>query len=226
MSNFLILNQNYVQNGLGTLTFNIPATIPPNGIAVVNIPFSVQCQVSVPYADTMGFGGGSAADQGLGVLGGVQGIGQGSNLSLGNGGKGLGFGGSTTDGASGNGSGLGAGAGGGTLGGFSQGGGGLGDGVKGQGFGAANSGYPQPLADVKSPTSFAGILSSLSVLVKQNGSTIYTAPTIEGIQNALQFKTSFLGNANDAITVVFSSANAADKTLNAIRANLSISVGE
>jgi hypothetical protein len=222
----LQLATNYIQTGLGTLTYTVPTTVPPNGIATVNIPFTVQCQVTFPQSVGEGFGSGSGADQGLGVLGGVQGIGQGSNLNLGNGGLGLGFGGSATDGASGSGSGYGAGAGGGTLGGFSLGGGGLGDGAKGEGFGSPSSGYNQPLNVTNIPTSFAGILSTLSVVVNQNGSPVYTAPAIEGIQSALQFSTNLLCNANDSITIVFSSALASDEALNAIKANVSIGIGE
>lgn len=227
----LQLGSNYVQTGLGTLTFTVPATLPPNNISVVNVPFEVLCQVSFPQDVGEGAGSGSGADQGLGVNGGSSTFSPtyqttGAQQALGNGQLGLGFGGSNTDGASGNGSGLGSGSGGGVIAQFSQGGGGLGDGSKGLGFGSANSGYNQPPAYTNSPTSFAGILSSLSVLVKQNGSTIYTAPTIAGNQLGLQFKTSFLANAADSITVVLSSSLAADNALQAIKANVSIGVGE
>ena len=227
----LQLGSNYIQTGLGTLTFTVPATLPPNNISVVNVPFEVRCQVSCPQDVGEGAGSGSGADQGLGVLGGSSTFSPtyqttGAQQALGNGQLGLGFGGSNTDGASGNGSGLGAGSGGGTLGGFSEGGGGLGDGAKGLGFGADNSGYNQPSAFVNAPTSFAGVLSTLSILVKQNGSTIYTAPAIAGNQSGLEFKTSFLANASDSITVVLSSSLAADNALQAIKANVSIGVGE
>ncbi len=43
MANFLILNQNYVQDGLGTLTFTVPAT----GL------YSVLCQVTVVPASSL-----------------------------------------------------------------------------------------------------------------------------------------------------------------------------
>ncbi len=220
----LLINTPYIQTGLGTLTCTIPATV--NNVAISGTPFSVQCQVTVPQAVAEGFGAGSGADQGLGALGGVQGIGQGSNLSLGNGGLGLGFGGSNTDGASGNGSGYGSGAGGGSLGGFSLGGGGSGDGASGQGFGAANSGYNQPPAYTNTPTSIAAILSSLSVVVNKNGSPVYTAPTIAGDQSALQFKYSLPVTAADSITIIFSSSNASDQALNAIKANVAVWNGE
>lgn len=227
----LQLNTNYIQTGLGTLTFTVPATLPPNGIAISDIPFTVQCQVTVPQSVGEGFGAGSGADQGLGVTGSSASFSPsyqttGAQQGPGNGALGLGFGGTNIDGASGNGSGYGSGAGGGTLGGFALGGGGLADGSKGQGFGAANSGYNQPAPGTNTPTSFAGILSGLSILVKQNGSTVFTAPAIAGDQSALQFKTSFLVNAADSITVVFASSNAADAALNAIQANVSIGQGE
>jgi hypothetical protein len=251
LANYLILNQNYVQSGLGTLTYIVPATLPPLGIAVVNIPFSVQCQVTVPQQVQEGAGAGSGADQGLGVTGSSpaylpsylttgaqQGLGNGAlglgfqNVATGTfggfdaGGSGGGLLGSVNDNASGNGSGYGSGAGGGSLGGFSQGGGGLGDGAKGLGFGASGSGYNQPYPVVNVPTSFAGILSSLSVVVNQNGTPVYTSPTIEGIQSQLEFKAPLLVNAADTITVVFSSSLPADMFMNVIKANLAIQVGE
>ncbi len=221
----LQLATNYIQTGLGTLTYTVPSTIPPNNISVSNIPFVVQCQVTLPLAIANGFGAGSGADQGLGVTGGVSGIGQGSYFSLGQGGLGLGFGGSMTDGASGVGSGHGAGAGGGTLAEFSQGGGGLGNGSTGQGLGPSSSGYQQPPVNVVTPAAGTSILSSVVITVKQNGTTVYTAPTVAGIQSALQFSTSLLCNAADSITVVFSSSNLADSALNVIQANVSIGVG-
>lgn len=92
MSNYLVLDTNYVQSGLGTLTFNVPATVSAFQTPVSNIPFQVRCQVSVPQAVAQGSSAGSGLDAGDGVTGGAQGIGQGSNLSLGNGGTGLGCG--------------------------------------------------------------------------------------------------------------------------------------
>jgi len=225
----LQLNTNYVQTGLGTLTFTVPATV--NNVAISGTPFSVLCQVTFPQSVGEGFGAGSGADQGLGVLGGSTTYSPsyqttGAQQGLGNGQLGLGFGGSNTDGASGNGSGYGSGSGGGTLGGFALGGGGLGDGSQGEGFGSSGSGYPQPPAYTNNPTSYAGILSQLSVVVKKNGSTIYTAPTIEGNQNALQFKVSTPVTAADVLTVVFSSSLAADEQLIAIQANVAVVNGE
>jgi hypothetical protein len=229
----LQLSTNYIQTGLGTLTYTVPTVVPPNGISTVNIPFVVQCQVTFPQAVSGGFGAGSGADQGLGVTGSSTTYAPtyqttGAQQGLGNGALGLGFGGSNTDGASGAGSGYGAGGGGGTLGGFSLGGGGTGEGATGRGFidGGTASGYNQPSIYTNTPTSIAAVLSSLSVVVNQNGSPVYTAPTIEGIQDALKFSTNLLCNANDSITIVFSSSNAADEALNAIKANVSITIGE
>ncbi len=253
MPNYLVLNQNYVQCGLGTLTYIVPATLPPNNIAISNIPFSVQCQVTVPQRVAEGAGSGSGADQGLGVTGTSPAYlpsyqTTGAQQGLGNGALGLGFqnvatgtfggfdaggsggivgGGSINDNASGSGSGYGAGAGGGTLGGFAEGGGGLGAGATGDGFGPSNSGYPQPPTDVRTPTSFAGVLSSLSVVVNQNGTPVYTSFPFNGNNSQYEFKAPLLVNAGDTITVVFSSSNAADSVpLNVIKANLAIQVGE
>lgn len=217
----------YVQTGLGTLTCTIPASV--NNVAISNTPINVKVAVTVPQAVAMGFGAGSGADQGLGVLGGSSTYSPsyqttGAQQGLGNGQKGLGFGGTNTDGASGNGSGYGSGSGGGTLGGFAL-GGGASAGSKGEGFGAASSGYPQPPAYTNTPTSYAGILSTLSVVVKQNGTTVYTAPTIEGDQSEVKFQVAFPATAADSITIVFSSSLAADEALNAIQAVCSVGSG-
>lgn len=83
MANTLILNQNYVFDGLGTLTFTVPA----DGI------YSVQCQTTVPQAVATGDGAGSQTGLGSGRGGGgnVAGFAQGG-LGLGNGSVGQGFG--------------------------------------------------------------------------------------------------------------------------------------
>jgi hypothetical protein len=49
MANFLFLDQNYIQDGLGTLTLTVPATLPTPGgpVAVLNQIFYVKCQTSV-----------------------------------------------------------------------------------------------------------------------------------------------------------------------------------
>ncbi len=246
----LQLNTNYIQNGLGTLTFTVPAAIV-NGPAVLNTPFTVLCQVTVPQAAAEGFGAGSGADQGLGVTGtspaylpsyqttgAQQGLGNGAlglgfqNVTTGTfggfdaGGSGGGTLGSVSDNATGAGSGYGNGAGDGSLGGFALGGGGLGDGAKGLGFGTPSSGYPQPSTLVTTPVSYAAILSGLSIVVNKNGTPIYTAPVFEGAQSALQFKTSFLTTAADTITVVFSSSTLSDEQLQGVQANVSIWNGQ
>jgi hypothetical protein len=177
----LQLGQNTVQVGLGTLTFTVPATVSSLNTPVVNIPFSVRCQVSVPNAAQQGSQSGSGLDGGNGASGGKQGIGQGSNLSLGNGGLGLGSGaGASSDDAS-------------------------------------LSGYPQASA----------VNSGLSIVVKQNGTTVFTAPAFPTAsrQGALQFKTTLLCNAADVLTVVFSSSTASDEQLQGINANVSVQQG-
>lgn len=213
MANTLILNQSQVFNGLGTLTFTVPAT----GV------YNVAVQTTMPASAANGFAAGTGADQGLGVSGGSQGIGQGSNLSLGNGGQGLGFGGTANDGASGV-NGHGAGAGGGAEG-FTQGDQGTGHGGTGYGFGAGN-GYPQPLAYVTTPTvNGAAVTSGLSIVVNDNGSPVYTAPTLGLIQRAQQFKQEFLFTSGHTVTVVFASSTSTDEQLQGITSNVSIGTG-
>ncbi len=91
MSNFLILGRNYVQNGLGTLTFTVPATIL-NGPAVSNVIFTVACQTTVPEALPTGYGAGSGDGHGAGAGGGdIDGFAAGGS-GLGLGGVGQGFG--------------------------------------------------------------------------------------------------------------------------------------
>ena len=230
----LQLNQPYVQTGLGTLTLTVPATVTSGGstIAVAATPLVVYCAVTVPTATGTGFGAGTGADQGLGATGGSTTYAPsysttGAQQGLGNGQLGLGFGGTATDGAlGGNGSGWGAGAGGGAEG-FTGGDLGTGHGGVGQGFGAAN-GYQQPPADVITPSALsAAITSQLSVTVKQNGTTVYTAPAFAVVQGALQFVTpDILVTASDSITVIFASATyAPDRALNAIHAVVSAYLG-
>jgi hypothetical protein len=254
MPNFLILNQNYIQNGLGTLTYTVATTGN----------YNIQLQATLPSGLQVGTGagGGSGRDQGLGTAGGFPGassalqslsngqtgLGQAfpnvpaNNLpsvspttlpettpnlpyaALGSGTTGLGFGGTANDGASGFASGYGAGAGGGGEG-FVRGDFGPGFGGVGQGFGAGN-GYQQPAIDIhESQTSNAGPTSSLSIVVNKNGSPIYTSTAPTPTQNSLAFRFAFQATATDSITVVLSSANAADNTLEALTTNLSIGQG-
>lgn len=67
--------------------------------------------------------------------------------------------------------------------------------------------------------------TSLTILVKNGGSTIFTAPTITPTQGALQFKYSFGATAADVITVVLSSSAAIDNQLNTVKTIISIEQG-
>lgn len=255
MPNFLTLNQNYIQNGLGTLTFDV----------VTTGNYNISCQATVPAGlqNGTGAGGGTGRDKGLGAKGGFPGVssvlqtlgngqtglGQafpnvpanaapGGNpttlpettpnlplVTLGNGQTGLGFGGTNTDGASGFASGYGAGAGGGGNG-FVDGGEGLGFGGVGQGFGPHN-GYQQPPPDVhKEQTASAGLTSGLSIVVSKNGTPFFTTAALSPTQNALQFRVGFQAAASDVITVALASSNPADATLNPpLQTNVSLGQG-
>lgn len=123
---------------------------------------------------------------------------------------------------SGSGFGLGSGAGGGDAAGFSQGGLGLGKGGVGQGFGPVANAYGQPSPQGSNAFSSPAVSSSLVIVVKQNGSTKYTAPTLSPTQSALQFSVDLLCAASDAIEIDFTSANANDNLLNSIQATAAI----
>lgn len=171
MANTLILNQNQVWNGLGTLTYTVAMA---GG-------YNVQVQTTYPAWTGEGSGAGSGHGLGAGTGGGGEGF-TGGDLGTGHGGV-------------------------------------------GQGFGPTN-GYQQPPADGSNQTSTSGVTSGLSILVKQNGATIYTALTPAVVQSAQQFKTSFLGAVNDVITVVFASSGTQDNTLNPpLTSNVSIGQG-
>jgi len=170
MANYLILNQNQVFNGLGTLTFTIPTTGQ----------YNVQCQITVPEAVPTGSGAGSNKGLGSGTGGGGEGF-TGGDLGTGHGGV-------------------------------------------GQGFGASN-GYQQPSAQGSNQSSGAAISSGVSVLVKNNGSTIYTAPAFAVAQSALQFKFGFAATAADSITVVIGSSTASDNNLSGVTSNVSVGQG-
>jgi hypothetical protein len=100
----------------------------------------------------------------------------------------------------------------------------LGNGGLGLGSGAGTSdnaslsGYPQAGA----------VNSGLSIVVKKNGSTVYTAPAFPSAsdQSSLQFKTSMLCTAADSITVVFASSTLSDEQLQGVNANVSVVQGE
>lgn len=243
MANTLILDKPFVFNGLGTLTYTVATTGN----------YNVKVQTTVPAAPLEGFGAGSGADQGLGATGGFPGAqsilqsnsngqtGLGTNFptpiplatttpnlpstALGSGNTGLGSGGSENDNATGNGSGHGAGAGGGDEAGFARGGLGTSDGGVGQGFGPSVSGYGQPPVNVVTPTTFPAISSGVTIVVNQNGSPVFTAPTIGQSQSAQQFKFSLQCTATDVITVVLSSSTASDEQLSGVQSNVSIGTG-
>lgn len=67
--------------------------------------------------------------------------------------------------------------------------------------------------------------TGLSILVKNNGSTVFTAPTITPTQIAQQFKYSKLFTAADVVTVVFGSSDAIDAQLNNVKATTTIMQG-
>jgi len=68
-------------------------------------------------------------------------------------------------------------------------------------------------------------VSTLSVVVNQNGSPIFTAPTITPTQIAQQFKIPVVGTATDTISVVVSSSAATDKQLNSVKTTITIQQG-
>lgn len=172
MANYLILNQNQVFNGLGTLSFVVPTTGN----------YNVRCQTTVPQAWPTGDGAGS-------------------------------------------GTGLGSGAGGGDIVGFAAGGSGTSNGGMGQGFGAVPNNYQQPPAYGSNETMGDAVSSGVSILVKDNGSTIYTAPTLGVAESALQFNFGFQATAGHTITVVIASSTASDEGLNGVISNVSIGEG-
>lgn len=125
---------------------------------------------------------------------------------------------------SGSGQGLGAGTGGGAEG-FTGGDLGLGHGGVGQGFGVGN-GYQQPPAAGSNQTTTPAVASLLSILVKDNGSTVYTAPTLTPTQSALQFRTIQQLVAGHSLTVVIASSGAPDNQLNSVKTIVTVGQGE
>lgn len=67
--------------------------------------------------------------------------------------------------------------------------------------------------------------SGLSIVVNQNGSPVYTAPTLTPTQDAIQFKVDLNCVAADVITLVLSSSNANDLLLESVKTNVSIGQG-
>lgn len=70
-----------------------------------------------------------------------------------------------------------------------------------------------------------GPASGVSLLVKNNGSTVYTAPVLGVAQGAIQFKKSLLLAAADVVTVVMASASAVDNQLNSVKTTCTIGQG-
>jgi hypothetical protein len=130
-----------------------------------------------------------------------------------------------TDSGAGSGKGLGAGTGGGAgYNGFSGGGQGQGAGAVGQGFGAT-PGYQQPPASGSNVVPGPSVSSSLSIVVKQNGTTRYTAPVPSPTQGQVEFKYTLNCAASDVIAVVLSSSNVNDEYLNTVKSTVSIGTG-
>ena len=204
-SDTIQLNQNYVQNGLGTLTCTIPSTGN----------YNVSCQCTAPQSISSNDGAGSGRDAGLGPLGGHPGAAVANELSgAGQSGLGQSFPNVPANSAPGvnpttmaeTAPNLPSVA--------------LGSGVTGLASGGTSAGAPATNAIALNTVS-----SSLSIVVKKNGSTIFTAPTLTPTQDQVEFKFSFQATAADSITVVFDSSNANDKTLQAIIANVSVGQG-
>jgi hypothetical protein len=68
-------------------------------------------------------------------------------------------------------------------------------------------------------------VSGVSMIVKQNASTVYTAATLSPTQIAQQFTYSQLYAAADVIGVVLSSSTAIDLVANNVKATISVSLG-
>lgn len=71
--------------------------------------------------------------------------------------------------------------------------------------------------------------SGLSVVVKKNGSTVFTAPVITPTQIAQQFKYAAPYVATDALQVVLATSQSnpnTDYLLNSVKSNVSIELGQ
>ena len=70
-------------------------------------------------------------------------------------------------------------------------------------------------------------VSTLQIVVNQNGSPVYTSPALSPTQSAFQFRTALNCAVNDAITVVISSTgpSANDSLLNSVKTSVSIGSG-
>lgn len=67
--------------------------------------------------------------------------------------------------------------------------------------------------------------TGLSILVKKNNVTQFTAPTIQQDQIAQQFKFGMLLAAADVVTVVMASAAAVDNAINNVKSTVTIQQG-
>lgn len=67
--------------------------------------------------------------------------------------------------------------------------------------------------------------SGLSVVVKQNASTVYTAAVLSPTQIAQQFKYSQNYSAGDVISVVLTSSTAIDTVANNVKATVAVGQG-
>lgn len=70
-----------------------------------------------------------------------------------------------------------------------------------------------------------GPSSGVSILVKKNGSTVYTADALTPTQGAIQFKFALLLAAADVLTVVMASSSAVDNQLNSVKSTCTIQQG-
>lgn len=71
------------------------------------------------------------------------------------------------------------------------------------------------------------VASGVVITVTQNGSTVYTSPTLSPTQNNLEFKTQTPLNcaANDVINIVITSSTASDQGLSGVKTVASIGQG-
>lgn len=71
--------------------------------------------------------------------------------------------------------------------------------------------------------------TGLSIVVKNNGSTLYTAPVITPTQSAIQFKFDFQATLNDSVTVVLASSQSlptdVDNQLNNLKTTVAVVQG-
>lgn len=67
--------------------------------------------------------------------------------------------------------------------------------------------------------------TGLSILVKKNNVTQFTAPAISATQIAQQFKFGLLLAASDVLTVVMASSAAVDNALNNVKSTVTIQQG-